>query len=70
MSRDEQGAATVARELGVGWGTVMRAVRDHGQRLVDDPARLDGVPGPGHKHTEPGPVSPQETPLPHLPRKR
>jgi hypothetical protein len=24
--------AAVARELGVGWGTVMRAVRDYGSR--------------------------------------
>ncbi len=37
----------MARELGVGWGTVMRAVRDHGQPLVDDPARLEGVTGLG-----------------------
>jgi transposase len=45
--RDEQTVAAVARELGVGWGTVMRAVRDHGQPLIDDPARLEGVTGLG-----------------------
>jgi transposase len=33
----------VARDYGVGWHTVMRAVRAHGQPLIDDPHRLDGV---------------------------
>ena len=33
----------VARQLGVGWHTVMRAVRDYGQPLVEDPTRLNGV---------------------------
>jgi transposase len=47
VGRHEQTVAAVARELGVGWGTVMRAVRDHGQPLVEDPARLDGVTGLG-----------------------
>jgi transposase len=35
--------AAVARDLGVGWATVMRAVHEHGTSLVDDPARLEGV---------------------------
>ena len=35
--------AAVAAEFGVGWATVMAAVRDYGQPLVDDPSRLDGV---------------------------
>ena len=39
--------ASVARQLAVGWHTVMRAVRDYGQPLVDDPARLGGVTGLG-----------------------
>jgi transposase len=39
--------AAVARQLGVGWHTVMRAVREHGQPLIDDPDRLDGVSGLG-----------------------
>ena len=39
--------ASVARQLAVGWHTVMRAVRDYGQPLLDDPARLDGVTGLG-----------------------
>jgi len=43
VGRDGDSVARVARELGVGWHTVMRAVRDHGHPLVDDPARLDNV---------------------------
>ena len=43
VGKDAHAVAAVARDLGVGWATAMRAVRDHGQRLVDDPARLDGV---------------------------
>jgi transposase len=35
--------AAVARDLGVGWATIMRAVAEHGRPLLDDPARLDGV---------------------------
>ena len=35
--------AAVATMLGVAWHTVMRAVRDYGRPLVDDPARTDGV---------------------------
>jgi transposase len=38
-----QTVAAVATEFGVGWATVMAAVRDYGRPLVDDPARLDGV---------------------------
>jgi hypothetical protein len=37
------GSVVVAREFGVGWGTIMTVVRDHGRPLVDDPARLDHV---------------------------
>ena len=43
VGRDGDSVARVARDLGVGWHTVMRAVRDHGRPLVDDPARLDHV---------------------------
>ena len=39
--------ASVARQLGVGWHTVMRAVRDYGVPLIEDPARLAGVRGLG-----------------------
>jgi transposase len=38
-----QTVAAVAAEFGVGWATVMSAVREYGQPLVDDPARLDEV---------------------------
>jgi transposase len=38
-----QTVAAVAAEFGVGWATVMAAVRDYGRPLVDDPARLDAV---------------------------
>jgi len=43
--------AAVAVEYGVGWGTVMRAVRDHGRPLVDDPARLGSVTAIGVDET-------------------
>jgi transposase len=43
VGKDAHAVAAVARDLGVGWSTVMRAVADHGQPLVDDPARLHGV---------------------------
>jgi transposase len=43
VGKDAHAVAAVARDLGVGWATVMRAVAEHGQPLVDDPARLDGV---------------------------
>jgi len=35
--------AEVARELGVGWATVMAAVEDYGRPLVDDPDRIGSV---------------------------
>ncbi|MBW3534251.1 MAG: transposase [Gemmatimonadetes bacterium] len=43
--------AAVAGDLGVGWHTVMRAVRDVGQPLVDDPGRLEGVTALGMDET-------------------
>jgi transposase len=43
VGKDAHAVAAVARDLGVGWGTVMRAVAEHGSALVDDAARLDGV---------------------------
>jgi transposase len=43
VGKDAHAVAAVARDLGVGWATVMRAVRDHGSLLVDDAARLEGV---------------------------
>ena len=43
IGKDAHAVAAVARDLGVGWVTIMRAVADDGTRLVEDPARLDGV---------------------------
>ena len=43
IGKDAHAVAAVARDLGVGWATIMRAVADHGTPLVDDPTRLDGV---------------------------
>jgi hypothetical protein len=44
VGKDAHAVAAVARDLGVGWATIMRAVADHGTPLVDNPTRLDGVP--------------------------
>jgi transposase len=43
--------AAVARDLGVGWATVMRAVGEHGGQLVEDPARMEGVAALGLDET-------------------
>lgn len=43
VGRDGAPVAVLARELGVGWNTVMRAVRDYGAPLVEEPGRLAGV---------------------------
>jgi transposase len=43
VGKDAHAVAAVARDLGVGWATIMRAVEDHGRPLVEDPTRLDGV---------------------------
>jgi transposase len=43
VGKDAHTVAAVARDLGVGWATIMRAVRDHGGPLVEDPTRLGGV---------------------------
>jgi transposase len=51
VGTDAHAVAAVARDLGVGWATVMRAVADHGQPLVDDPARLNGVAALGLDET-------------------
>jgi transposase len=51
VGKDAHAVAAVARDLGVGWATVMRAVTDHGQPLVDDPARLNGVAALGLDET-------------------
>jgi len=51
VGADGLDVAAVAATLGVGWATVMRAVRDYGRPLVDDPARIDGVVGIGVDET-------------------
>jgi transposase len=51
VGKDAHAVAAVARDLGVGWATIMRAVRDHGTPLVDDPRRLDGVAALGLDET-------------------
>ena len=43
VGKDAHAVAPVARDLGVGWATIMRAVHEHGIPLVDDAARLEGV---------------------------
>jgi transposase len=43
VGQDADSVAQVAREFGVGWHTAMAAVREHGERLVEDPDRL-GAP--------------------------
>jgi transposase len=63
VGADGETVSSVARTLGVGWWSVMRAVIEVGTPLVDDPARLDGVAGLGvdehawqrgnaHRHTQ------------------
>jgi transposase len=51
VGKDTHAVAAVARDLGVGWATVMRAVADHGTPLVDDAARLQGVTALGLDET-------------------
>lgn len=36
MGRDGHSVAAVARDFGVGWATVMTAVREYGGRLLDE----------------------------------
>jgi transposase len=51
VGKDAHAVAAVARDLGVGWATIMRAVAEHGTPLVEDPTRLDGVAGLGLDET-------------------
>ena len=51
VGRDNHAVAEVGRSLGVGWATVMNAVRDYGTPLVDDPARIGAVGGLGLDET-------------------
>ncbi len=47
VGRDGQTVEAVRVELGVGWNTVMRAVRVFGTPLIDAADRLDGITGLG-----------------------
>jgi transposase len=51
VGKDAHAVAAVARDLGVAWATVMRAVADHGRPLLEDPGRLDGVAALGLDET-------------------
>ncbi len=51
VGKDAHAVAAVARDLGVSWQTVMRAVADHGRPLVEDPARLEDVAALGLDET-------------------
>jgi hypothetical protein len=51
VGKDAHAVAAVARDLGVGWATIMRAVSDHGRPLVDAPTRLEDVTALGLDET-------------------
>jgi transposase len=51
VGKDAHAVAALARDLGVGWATIMRAVADYGTSLVEDPRRLDGVAALGMDET-------------------
>ncbi len=51
VGRDNHAVAQVARSLGVGWATVMNAVRDYGTPLVEDPGRIGAVSALGLDET-------------------
>ncbi len=51
VGEDGLDVAAVATTLGVGWHTVMRAVRDYGTPLIDDPARTADVEAVGVDET-------------------
>src|SRR5215217_5912962 len=51
VGKDAHPVAAVARDLGVGWATVMRAVTEHGRPLLEDPGRLEGVAALGLDET-------------------
>jgi transposase len=51
VGKDAHAVAAVARDLGVGWAIIMRAVGDHGTPLVNDPMRLEDVSALGLDET-------------------
>lgn len=51
VGQDGHSVTQVAAAFGVGWATVMSAVRDYGRPLVDDPDRTEGVAALGVDET-------------------
>ncbi len=51
VGQDNHSVAQVGRSLGVGWWSVMAAVRDYGRPLVEDPGRIGAVGGLGLDET-------------------
>jgi transposase len=51
VGRNARPVSQMADELGVCWDTVMAAVREHGEPLVDDPARVGMVTALGVDET-------------------
>lgn len=51
VGQDNHAVAQVARSLGVGWATVMGAVRDYGTPLIEDPDRIGAVSALGLDET-------------------
>ena len=51
VGRDGHSVAAVARDFEVGWATVMDAVIDYGTRLIEHPARIEGVSAIGVDET-------------------
>lgn len=51
MGADADSVAAQARAFGVGWHTAWKAVVDHGQPIVDDPARTATVAALGVDET-------------------
>ena len=51
VGEQARSVASVAKEFGVTWATVMGSVRRHGQPLIDDPERVGVVTGLGIDET-------------------
>ena len=62
VGREGHAVAQVAGDFGVGWATVMDAVRDDGAPLIGDLARLGGVTALGADETAFDPLRRYATP--------
>jgi transposase-like protein len=51
VGRDGHSVAAVARDVGVGWATVMAAVIDYGTALIEHPGRIEEVAAVGVDET-------------------